>query len=247
MKTTVVTVTNRIPTEPYYRFGAWKDSVQRFGIDPVVLGLDQRWDGLITKPRTLLKWLKNGGADCECLIFMDSWDCLMLEHPESIAERWKDVGAPWICGAERNLFPPADEKPWPACGTPYRFLNSGVILSTPDDMLKVLEAMNPDNLPNDHERPDGSHFHSNDQEWLQQLFLRQPIPMRLDHECKFVWNLCDVPDDQFEMRDGKVFNKETGTYPGICHANGSSKEKPIFLTILDHVSKPKVQICATTE
>jgi hypothetical protein len=233
MKVNVVTVTNRIPTEPYYRFHAWKGSLARYGVEPVVLGLGERWDGLVTKPRRLLKWLRGPGQGSDCMIFTDSWDVLFVKSPEQIAEEWKEMGRPWICGAERALFPPADTSVWPECTTPYRFLNSGAIVSSPEQMLAVLLAMDPDKLPDDHEKPDGTPFHSNDQEWLQQLFLKQPIPMVLDTECKLIWNLCDVPRESAHIHgDGSIRNADTGTWPGILHANGGAKEGPIFLEVL---------------
>ncbi len=232
MTTTVVTVTNRIPTEPYYRFGAWKESLARFGEEPVVLGMDEPWAGLVSKPRHLLKWLRSGVCKSDCLVFCDSWDVLFIKSPDKIAAEWDTLGRPWICGAERALFPPGDESPWPKSGSPYRFLNSGAIISTPDDMRLVLEAMDPDALPDDHEVTPGVMFHSNDQAWLQALFLKQPIPMRLDTECRFIWNLCDVPTTSAGFFARGVHNLETNTYPGILHANGGAKEGVIFLEAL---------------
>lgn len=233
MTTTVVTVSNRTPTESYYRMDAWRDSITRFGVAPVVIGMGEPWAGLVSKPRHLLKWLRSGACKSECLIFTDSWDVLFVKSPDAIAEEWRELGSPWICGAERALFPPGDESAWPQSGTPYRFLNSGAIISTPTDMLAVLEAMNPDALPDDHENPDGSHFHSNDQAWLQDLFLKQPIPMRLDTECRFIWNLCDVPPESARLYlNGAAENLETKTFPGILHANGGAKEGAIFLEVL---------------
>ncbi len=248
MTTTVVTVSNRIPTEPYYRMGAWKESLARYGATPVVLGMDERWDGLVSKPRHLLKWLKSHYAEMDCLIFTDSWDVLFVKSPDDIAKEWNDIGEPWICGAERALFPPADTSVWPQCSSPYRFLNSGAIISTPAAMLAVLETMNPDALPNDHQKEDGSMFHSNDQAWLQELFLRQPIPMLLDTECRFIWNLCDVPYESMRVNgEGEFFNVDTKSFPGILHANGDAKEKGIFLEALAFLSKakPDIQICTT--
>lgn len=233
MTTTVVTVTNRIPTEPYYRYGAWKASLARYGVEPVVLGMDEPWAGLVSKPRHLLKWLRDNANSCDCLIFTDCWDVLFVQNPNDMAEDWVDIGMPWICGAERALFPPADERAWPQSSTPYRFLNSGAIISTPDAMLAVLEAMNPDALPDDHEVTPGVMFHSNDQAWLQELFLKQPIPMMLDTQCRFIWNLCDVPYESMRVNgEHEFFNVDTKSYPGILHANGGAKEGSIFLEAL---------------
>lgn len=233
MSLTVVTISNRTPTEPYYHFGAMMGSFRRFGVEPVVLGMDEPWFGLVTKPRTLRKWLLEGNCATDCLIFVDAWDVICLEHPEKIEQAWKEMGSPWICGAEKALFPPGDESKWPDSSSSYRFLNSGVIISTPADMLAVLNAMDPDNLPSDHEREDGSQYHANDQSDFQAQFLAQPIPMRLDTECHFVWNLCDVAESECEIQeDGLVKNLETKTMPMILHANGGSKDKKPFVSVL---------------
>ncbi len=209
--------------------------------------MSERWDGLVSKPRHLLRWLKHDFSflDADCLMVVDSWDVLFVKSPDEIAKEWDAIGRPWICGAERNLFPPADTSAWPQCSSPYRFLNSGAIISTPKDMMAVLEAMNPDALPNDHQREDGSHHHQNDQQDYQQLFLKQPIPMLLDTECRFIWNLCDVHRDSADLL-GEVINLDTKTKPGIIHANGGSKEGEIFLEILKSLeAKPDIQICTT--
>lgn len=58
MSIQVVTVSNRMPTEPYYHFGAFLKSLEKFGVQPVVLGWNQPWNGLMTKPR-LLRQLPN--------------------------------------------------------------------------------------------------------------------------------------------------------------------------------------------
>ncbi len=248
MKTVVVTVSNRIPTEPYYHFAAFKASLARFGVEPIVLGMSERWDGLVSKPRHLLKWLRGHSDEVDCIMAVDSWDVLFVKPPDDIAKEWDAIGRPWICGAERALFPPADVSVWPQCSSPYRFLNSGAIISTPKDMIAVLEAMNPDALPNDHQKEDGSHHHQNDQQDYQQLFLKQPIPMLLDTECKFIWNLCDVPvtSADFPTNGAGVFNVDTQTYPGIIHANGGAKEETIFLEVLRRINqKSDIQICTT--
>lgn len=232
MKTTVVTISNRLPTESYYRFDAMMGSFRKHGVEPVVLGMDEPWYGLVTKPRTLLRWIQDGNCKSDCLIFVDAWDVVTTVHPDEIAAQWDQYGRPWICGSEKALFPAGDESKWPSCASSYRFLNSGAIISTPEQMFAVLGAMDPENLPNDHERKDGSQFHSNDQEWMQQIFLKQPIPMRLDTECRFIWNLCNVEKHEFEFEGDRLRNKETGTFPMIVHANGGSKDKDPFISLI---------------
>lgn len=241
MKIKVVSVTNRIPgsSEPYYRYNSWLESVRRFGVEPTVLGLHDpefQWRGLMSKPREIRRWLRSGECNAECIIFTDSWDCCFLKHPDEIASEWESIGKPFVVGCEVKLFPPDDERLWPQSGTPYRFLNSGCIISSPKDMLSVLELMELDTIPDDYIRDDGSEHHGNDQKSLQEFFLSGKFPILLDTSARFVWNLCDVPDESYERIDGKVFNRDTKTFPGVAHANGSSKQGSIFLDILKNLN-----------
>jgi hypothetical protein len=65
----IVTVANRIPSrerEPYYRPDVFFESLRRFAITPgaglTVLGMNEEWRGLMTKPRRLRNWLRAGGV-----------------------------------------------------------------------------------------------------------------------------------------------------------------------------------------
>lgn len=222
----IITVTNRKPTAPYYCYDEFHSSLLKHGVCANVLGFDEPWGGLMTKPKTLLKNLKSRHAASlpDCIMAVDSWDLVFTQSPRRLYDEWADLGRPWMAGAERNLFPPAEESRWPKCGSSYRFLNSGFIISTPDEMIAVLESMDLDNAPNDGE--DHADPHPNDQEYYQRAFLKQPVPMRLDTDTRFVWNLHGVDLSNFEFGEGIIRNRETGTAPYCIHFNGNSKDTP---------------------
>lgn len=114
MKVAVVAVVNRRPKEPYYHFETFLESLRRFSAEPVILGLDEEWRGLMTKPRRLRKWLRDGRCDADLLIVSDAFDVVFAAPPEEVADevlrRFETVGAAndlraVVFNAEKGLFP----------------------------------------------------------------------------------------------------------------------------------------------
>lgn len=233
MNVQVLAVADHISDKPYHFYDKWFRSITRHGHEPTVLGMGLEWKGLMTKPRTVREWLKSGQCSTDCLIFCDAFDLVFAENPDTIASIWNDMGKPWMIGGERNLFPPGDESKYPKCASTYRFPNSGFIISTPEDMLKVLEHMDLDKIPNDGEDP--NNWHPNDQFYFQQAVLDQPIPMRIDTETKFVWNLHGVDLSNFDFGHQKIINRETGTCPMVFHWNGAAKSEGTLEPVLNRL------------
>src|SRR3990167_7485184 len=110
MNCTVVSVCNRIPDrnrEPYYRFGTFVASLERFGVSPVILGLNQEWRGLMTKPRRLREWLRSGACTTDLLFVTDAFDVVFAAPPDEvvaeIVRHWSHDEV--VFNAERGLFP----------------------------------------------------------------------------------------------------------------------------------------------
>lgn len=220
---TIATVTNRWSLESYHLPGEWKASIERWGVKPVVLGEGEEWKGLMTKPRTLKRWLESGGCTTDCLIFTDAWDLVFCDHPRHMADLWEMKGRPYIMNAERNCFPRSDWTERFAKGqSTFRYPNSGFIIATPQDHLAVLEHMKLDTIPNDGEDP--NNWHPNDQEWFQSVFLDQPVKMIVDDKCEFCQTMHDVPDGLLDFSGDFIRNAETGSYPLAIHFNGSKNE-----------------------
>src|SRR6188768_2929524 len=68
----VVTAMNRWPDpvrESYYKPQMFLKSLERFGVKPTVLGLNEPWGGLMTKIRRLREWIRAGNVKAETLIW----------------------------------------------------------------------------------------------------------------------------------------------------------------------------------
>ncbi len=252
MRIALVTTANYWPDNsiPYYWHNDMLASLKRFGRTPTVLGAQCTWQGLMTKPRLLQEYLERHSGEIDCLIVFDAFDIIWARDPVEVVDDWHAIGRPFVIGGEKAIFPPEfSEKQFPECASPYRFPNSGFIICTPQDMMKVLKAMGMEHIPNEETMPDGSIAHGNDQREYIKMFLSQPVPMRIDTETKFVWNLCDATEDEFDWSSPIPRNKHTGNCPATFHGNGSGKDPKIMLPILRHLGlrKPDLQICATLE
>jgi len=233
MKTKLICVSSRMPREPYYHFGAFLRSVELVGANAIVLGMNERWMGLMTKPNIYLKYLKDSCAPDERVILTDCWDVLFVDHPDAISEKCVSLygGDACVFNGEKACWPEqhlADS--FPDQGTPWRYLNSGFICGRADNVAKMIEAMDLAAIGFDRKNPDNTWFQPNDQGEFQKLFPKQPVKMVVDARCELAQTMsaCSVTEFNF---DGRIKNLTTGTTPSVFHFNGGSKNDllPIFL------------------
>lgn len=238
MRLALVTTANHWPDDsiPYYWHKAMLASLKKFGMTPTILGAQCSWLGLMTKPRLLKEYLDKNWQQIDCLIVFDAFDIVWARNPREIVDEWHDMGRPFIIGGEKAIFPPEfSEKQFPECASPYRFPNSGFIICTAQDMRTVLDAMQIDKVVNEEVMPDGSVHHGNDQREYIKMFLQQPVPMRIDTETRFVWNLCDCKPDEFDWSGPIPRNVNTGNCPATFHGNGDGKRESVMQPIVDHL------------
>lgn len=233
MSLTLLTITNRIPgpKEWYYRYNTWLQSIRRFGVEPVVLGMGEEWKGLMTKPRRLRQYLRDGKCSTDLLLVTDSYDVVFTAPPVEIEQRYREVWPelPVVFNAEKGIFPRTDlADKFPDPGTPWRYLNSGLMIGPPASILKMLEGMWLDDIHDDYKLPEGRWVNPNDQGHFQAAFVMQITPIVLDTHCRLFQTLseCDTPEFQIDTETGtthRVKNMVTGTIPLCIHANGSGK------------------------
>jgi hypothetical protein len=135
-----------------------------------------------------------------------------------------------IFNAERNCFPRGDLAPQfderAEAGkqtAPWKYLNSGFMVGRPGDILTLLESMNLDEIPDDHQLPDRSWFNPNDQEHFTLAFLKQPVPMSLDYNADICMTGHGTTVEQLDFSEPRIKQAITGTYPMAFHFNGDAK------------------------
>lgn len=234
MKVQVVTVSSYQPKPSYYYYQQMLASVRKFGHEPVILGWHEHWGGLATKPKLLKKFLQQG-IDADVLLCVDAWDIVFQASPDEVAEKYDNLYDPFrpiIFNAERNCFPRGDLAPeydklaainFKGHSSPWKYLNSGVMIGTPEDILNLLNFMKVDEVPDDHQLPDRTWVHPNDQEHYTVTFLQQPVDMGLDYKTDLAWAMHGTELEEIDFSGPRIKNKITGTEPLILHMNGHAK------------------------
>lgn len=224
----VVTCSDRTPTESYYHPDKFFESLRRLGVEAVNLGPRRKWAGLMTKLFLLRDWLREGGAKAPFLIVCDAWDVCFMESPDSIVERYKQLwpDEPIIFNAERSCWPRGDlTEKFPISDTPFNFPNTGWYIGKPNNILTMIESANIDEIGMDRVNEDGSKTEPNDQGVLQEVFTKQPVPMKVDHRAELCLCAHGTKPEELNFSESRQRIKccITGTFPGAIHLNGSAK------------------------
>lgn len=221
----IVTVCNRFPTEPYYTLNEFIKSVGDEHL--LVLGtVAGEYGGLGSKPRLLYEAIMGRKIKEKYLIFCDCFDLVFSVPPSKLFLKYKQFAAPLVISAEKNCFPAGCKYEYDVLAeefdSPYKYLNSGMIVGEVEAMVTVLESMGAKDIPNDHW--DGTKMiEPNDQEYYQAEFLKQPVQIILDRYQILCNTLHDVMMEELEFREDGVWNNITKTYPCSFHLNGGAK------------------------
>lgn len=233
-----MTVANKRPTQPYYCFDEFFKSLQ--GEEITILGSTPgEYGGLGSKPRLLYSAIKSGEIKEKYLIFCDCFDLVFATKPVELFEHFLKFNVPVVVSAEKNCFP-ADLKDeydkLDNFGSPYRYLNSGMIVGETDAVLACLEEMDAKNIPNDYwSAEQNCMINPNDQfEWMK-IFLKQPVKIELDYGQLLCNTLHSVKLEDLEFDEFGIMNKECGCYPMSFHMNGSAKTDGLRKPILKHL------------
>lgn len=228
----VVTAANKAPTQDYYCFDAFKKSLARYKCEPVILGWQQQWKGLMTKPNLYFEWLRGHALPDEPIVICDAWDVVFAADPNEIHEKVKDTPAEIIWNAEKNLFPDPT-LPFNETGTSYRYLNSGFAVGYPTAFIEMFGWMRLETIGFDRTE-DGNKIEPNDQFYIQKAYLESRIPMALDSRCEITQTLHGVEENELDLSGARIRNIETGSEPIVIHLNGfKEKWRDKILTKLD--------------
>lgn len=237
----VVTVCNRRPAEPYYCLDAFIKSLG--DNEPLVLGTQPgEYTGLGSKVKLLYKAIREGLIQEEYIIYCDCFDLVFTIDPIFLFENYLECfgfgSRDIVISSEKNCFPENLREEYnllPYTST-YKYLNSGMIVGSTSNILEALISMEVENIPEDYRMEDGNMFHVNDQFLWQQIFLKQPVPMKLDYSQILCNTLHNVKSYDLRFTDKRIFNRETEKAPSSFHFNGSAKTDGLMRPILKHLN-----------
>jgi hypothetical protein len=143
------------------------------------------------------------------VLCVDAFDTVIVDNLDVILEKYRGLNHPLVFSAETSCYPYQEKASlYPACDTPYRFLNAGGWLAETDYMISVLEEIEVESIPDE----------ANDQGVWTDFFLSNPSALRLDTRCEVFQSLFGAMGDM-EFVDG-IANRITGTRPSVLHGNG---------------------------
>lgn len=239
---TIVTVCTHRPTADYFCLNEYFKSLQ--GAPILILDREYtNYSGLASKPKGLMKAIKNGHINTKTILFTDCFDFVFTKHPDLLINHYRALDCPIIISAERNCFPADLKEEYDKLKNPtgfttsFKYLNSGMIVGDTEAILTCLEAMDLPNVPDDHFDADkGCMVHPNDQFLWQQIFLKQSAEIRLDYATSLCMPLHSVGVDELEFNGNGVMNRETLIYPLSLHLNGNAKTGGLREPVLKHLN-----------
>lgn len=246
---TILCVSNREPTEPYYCYDEFFASCRKYGFEPVVVGdKPGEYGGLGSRPRLIKSAIERGLVPTEHLLFADCWDLVFAADPRGVLEwflkrpeiKWHGVSPvipQIIWNAEKNCFPDGSlAAKHPDTPSPYKYLNSGFGIGETEGFLDALEDMKADEIPDDHVGADGRKVEPCCQDyWMRSLLFGEVVPMALDTGAEACNALCGVASEELDFTGERILNKVTGSAPMAFHFNGGAKTGGLREQILKHL------------
>lgn len=211
---------------------ALEQSAAKYGVTVHNIGKDHPWrdpmTGLAGMPKIQLinEYLATVPDDA-VVLFMDGYDTFFADSPLTVLERYYQMDADIVFGAESDCWPLPEydssmQGKWPDTGTPYKYLNSGLYIGKAKALHSFI-ATNPDRTAD-----------KDDQLYCQLRYLewrkangqgKATYTVKLDHEAYIFQNY----EPKIRVVDGQLWNDKTNCCGCIYHGNGGERAKYHFV------------------
>lgn len=217
-----------VATEPE-KMWALEQSAAKYNVEIVNLGKDHPWrndmTGLAGMPKIQLvnEYLSTVNPNA-IVMFMDGYDTFLADSPDAILERYLQMDADLVFGAESNCWPQESNADlFPESGTKYKYLNSGLYIGKASAIHKFVS----------HSAGDGE-SNGDDQLFCQRRYLKYlqetwDITVKLDVEAYIFQN----HEPQIRVVNGQIWNDETNCCGCIYHGNGGEDAKSFFVKMAE--------------
>ena len=212
-----------VATEPE-KMWALEQSAKKYGIQVINVGKDHPWrdpmEGLAGMPKIQLvnEYLATAPEDA-IILYLDGYDTFFADSPLNVLERYQQMGADIVFGAETECWPDKNsENKWSNTGTKYKYLNSGCYIGTAKALhsfisLPIIEPANGDDQLYCQQR------------YLAMLGVETDYSVLLDFEAYIFQN----HDKNIQVVNNQLWNKETNCCGCIYHGNGGVDAKDFFV------------------
>lgn len=179
-------------------------------VDPLWFGWPSKLIGFIDLVRML-------DTSYTHVMLLDARDVVLLASPGKVMERWFKFNHPWIYNAEPHIWSPnsfqPEDYPTPQCT--YRYLNAGACIGERRHIYDWYSIWT-------NGFTETPACFRGDQDWVAERFIRwYPDAIKLDHDCELFQCMCGS-DWLVDVTPGRLYNRETDTYPLIIHFNGGT-------------------------
>lgn len=185
-------------------------SCEKNDIDMVAYGRGETFYFYEAKIVKLGNFLNEHKAEYTHALFTDAADTLFLSSLDEIIEKYKKFNVPLLLSTEKFAYPGHIGGDFPESPTPYRYFNAGGFIGEIPYLLDTLSKLKTYYWVNDN---DNAH-------WMYG-YVNKRIKLDMDYHCDIFQTMSDVDfGTEMEIKDGRLFNKVTGSKPSIVHFNG---------------------------
>ncbi|HKI16560.1 MAG TPA: hypothetical protein VKA15_01710 [Isosphaeraceae bacterium] len=208
------------------------ESCRRQGITLTLLGQGQSYPNNFAKPRLVAHYLRDHPVH-RFVLAVDFRDTVFCASLEETFGKYLSFGHEIVASTEPVCWPLGSTAPrFPETGTPYRFLNSGVIFATREAWLAAWERMcekerRSSGLPPERGQLGLSIFDCDQAAWSD-LYLNKEADIVLDSRCEISQTLgggafdLGTANPRFLFEGRRIVNRDTGGRPCVIHSNSGS-------------------------
>ena len=178
------------------------ESLKRFGyhyevvVHPFTFG---------TQLNVIRRWAESYTGEATHMLYTDAFDTLALGELPDIEP------CKMLISAEKNCYPHPERKgEYPEVQSAWKYVNGGGWIAE-IEYFKYLCGK--ENLNT------GSH----DQVWLMDAYLNNRDDIKLDTQCRVFQSIAFSHQHEWDIVDGRMINKVTGTVPVFIHGNGHTE------------------------
>lgn len=199
-----------VATHSQAYFPVLEESAKRYGVDLVVLGWGEKWQGFGWKLKLIKDYLGLLSLD-ETVVVLDAFDTFISGDIDELEKKFKKLNIPMLCASERKHKNPVhnwvyekifnNKNDYPKTPTGYNYLNAGTWISSAGYVLRLLNMATIGNT-------------TNDQKLLTSLYLRGYVS--IDYNCELF--TCIKSEFDLSCSSKGLKNRFTETYPYVIHA-----------------------------